>query len=299
MNFINLHPLNPRTMTSTPIITTYTLDTIHRHSPEPDSLHLKNNDTMTPYSVVPRSDLARTTDEKLVQHWLETLERPDSMTDEGYRTFMQYCTEFFVAKNRLWQKDPAGQHKIINQEKRIFLLTTAHNDVGHHGIYATNALLAEQYWWPLMMQDIAWFVKTCHICQVQKTCQVLIPPTVAMPTPLFSKVYMDTMHMLHSSGYKYIAQGQCSLVYWPEWMMLRKENAKSLGQWILQDILHRWGLLLKIVMDNGLAFLKALAYLEKYYHIKHIRISGYNYRANGLVEQSHFKVWEAIFKACD
>ena len=67
-------------------------------------------------------------------------------------------------------------------------------------------------------------------------------------------------------------------------MMLRKENGKSLGQWISQDIIHRWGLLLKIVMDNEPTFLKALMYLEKYYHIKHIRISGYNSRANSLVE---------------
>ena len=115
MHFVNLHPSNSRTMTSTPIIATYALDTVHEDSPELDSLHLENNDTVIPYSVVPRSDLAHTTDEKLgeVQHWLETLERPDSMTDTEYRTFMQYCTEFFLAKNRLWQKDPAGQHKIV------------------------------------------------------------------------------------------------------------------------------------------------------------------------------------------
>ena len=53
------------------------------------------------------------------------------------------------------------------------------------------------------------------------------------------------------------------LVYWPEWAKLEKENAKSLGEWILQDIIYHWGLLLKIVTDNGFAFLKALAYLEK------------------------------------
>ena len=30
-----------------------------------------------------------------------------------------------------------------------------------------------------------------------------------------------------------------------------------------------------------------------------IRISGYNLRANGLVERSHYKVREAVFKACN
>ena len=120
-----------------------------------------------------------------------------------------------------------------------------------------------------------------------------------MPAPLFSKVYMDTMHMPTSSGYKYIVQGRCSLIYWPEWAMLRKENARALGNWILHDIIYRWGLLLEIVTDNGPAFIEVLAYLEKYYHIKHIRISGYNSHANGLVERSHIEVQEAIFKACD
>src|SRR5271168_4407940 len=53
------------------------------------------------------------------------------------------------------------------------------------------------------------------------------------------------------------------------------------------------------IPNNGSAFLKALKFLEKHYHIKHIRISGYNSRANGLVERSHFEVREALFKACD
>src|ERR1700678_81885 len=150
-----------------------------------------------------------------------------------------------------------------------------------------------------MAQNIAWYILTCHMCQVRKTQQVLIPLTVAMPAPLFLKVYMDTMHMPPSSGYKYIVQGRCSLTYWPEWAMLYAKNAKSLARWILNDIIYRWGLLLEIVTDNGSAFLKALKFLEKHYHIKHIRISGYNSRANGLVERSHFEVREALFKACD
>ena len=88
---------------------------------------------------------------------------------------------------------------------------------------------------------------------------------VAMPAPLFSKVYMDTMHMPSLSGYKYIAKGHCSIIYWPEWAMLAKENAVALGKWILHDIIYCWGLLLEIITDIGPAFLKAPAYLEKHY----------------------------------
>ena len=181
----------------------------------------------------------------------------------------------------------------------MFLLVSAHDDIGHHGVYATNALLSERYWWPAMVLDVTWFVRTCHLCQLRKTQHVLIPPTVAMPAPLFSKVYMDTMHLTPSSGYKYIVQARCSLTHWPEWDMLRTESAKTLAKFILHNIIYRWGTLLEIVSDNGAPFVKAMDYLSKQYNIKHIRISGYNSRANGLVERSHFDVRQALFKACD
>ena len=72
----------------------------------------------------------------------------------------------------------------------------------------------------------------------------------------------------------------------------------TIGNWIFNDILCRWGALCEIVMDNGPAFIKALDYLGKRYHICHIRILGYNSRANGIVERTHFDVRQALFKAC-
>jgi hypothetical protein len=109
---------------------------------------------------------------------------------------------------------------------------------------------------------------------------------------------MDTMHLPPSGGFKYIVQGRCSLIHYPEFRMLRHENAKAIGDWIFQDILCRWGTLVEIVTDNGPPFIKALVYLEKRYNIHHIRISGYNSRAN-LAERPHFDVRQSLFKAVD
>jgi hypothetical protein len=102
-----------------------------------------------------------------------------------------------------------------------------------------------------------------------------------------------------SGGFKYIVEGRCSLIQWPEFRMLRNEKGVALGNWIHQDILCRWGGLREIVTDNGTPFLNALAYLSKKFHINHIRISGYNSRANGLVERPHFDVRQSLFKAVD
>ena len=159
-----------------------------------------------------------------------------------------------------------------------------------------NSLLTKRYWWPMMAHDIAWFIRTCRFCQLRKTQQVLIPLVVATPAPLFAKVYMDTMHLTPSSGYKYIVQVRCSLTHWLEWEMLCKESAKLLVNFIPHNLIYRWGMLLEIMTDNGAPFVKALGYLAKHYHLKHIRISGYNSKANASVnlKKSHGPSYELL-----
>jgi len=178
-------------------------------------------------------------------------------------------------------------------------MSAAHNQVSHHGFFATNAHIALRYWWPHMSNDISWYVRTCHLCQLRKTQNVVIPPVVATPAPLFNKIYCDTMHLPKSGQFKYLVQGRCSLVHWPEFDMLRKETAKALADWLMRCFIWRWGTLTEIVTDNGPPWLKALDYISKRYHINHICISGYNSRANEIVERSHFDVCQALFKATD
>lgn len=76
-------------------------------------------------------------------------QRPDGLSNADYDWFMRYCFEFFADGPRLWRKDRQGAHKlVVNQPRRIFILRSAHDDVGHKGIYATQALVTERYWWP-------------------------------------------------------------------------------------------------------------------------------------------------------
>jgi hypothetical protein len=79
--------------------------------------------------------------------------------------------------------------------------------------------------------------------------------------------------------------------------MLRLENARTLGTFIFEDILCRWGSVEEIVTDNGPAFVQAVEFLSQRYKINHIRISPYNSRANGPVERRHFDIRESLVKA--
>jgi hypothetical protein len=129
--------------------------------------------------------------------------------------------------------------------------------------------------------------------------KVHIPPTVAEPTPLFHKVYIDTMFMPHTAGFHYIVQARCSLTTWPEWHALRTETGHTLGNFIFEEILCRWGAVAEIVTDNGTAYVAALDWLASKYGTQHICILAYNSRANGIVERQHRTIHESLVKACE
>ena len=126
--------------------------------------------------------------------------------------------------------------------------------------------------------------------------QVQLPLVVARPAPLYTKAYINSMVMPKSGGYRYIVQARCSLSGWPEWRALRSENARTLGEFLHQELMCRWGTLTEIVTDNGASFVAAMEYLELTYGIRHIRISAYNSQANGIVERRHRDVREALMK---
>jgi len=70
--------------------------------------------------------------------------------------------------------------------------------------------------------------------------------------------------------------------------VLRQENVRAIGQWLFENIICRWGSLVKIVTDNRALFKKAVTWLEEKYGIKGVAISPYNSQANCIVERPHW-----------
>ena len=126
-----------------------------------------------------------------------------------------------------------------------------------------------------------------------------IPPTVPAVPTLFQKVHIDTFLMPQIGNYRYVVHARDSLTAWPEWRALTSETGVTLGNFIFEEILCRWGAVADIVTDNGPAFVSAVDHISSKYGIHHIRISGYNSQANGLIERQHFPVHESIMKTCD
>ena len=203
---------------------------------------------------------------------------PDGHTTDELDRLHRRARNFFVHDSRLWRRNAQGRHQLVLQhvQQRFSVTRDAHDRLGHKGFFSTLRALLDRFWWPSIAHNVRWYVKTCHKCQIRQTTKVRIPPTVAAPAPLFHKAYVDTMFMPHAGGYQYIVQACCSLTAWPEWRALRKETGHTLGAFLFEEILCRWGAVAEIVTDNGTAFVAALDWLERRFGIRHIRISAYN-----------------------
>jgi len=105
IHFLNPLPTTRPAISSSPPIACYVTESTREDSPDfPEDPFNTTVEPPTPYSAVPWSETAILADIKLikVQDWLETLERPNSLSDSEYKSFMCYCTKFFIVNDRLW-----------------------------------------------------------------------------------------------------------------------------------------------------------------------------------------------------
>jgi hypothetical protein len=115
----------------------------------------------------------------------------------------------------------------------------------------------------MLVDDVKWYIWTCHVCQTCQTMKLHIPLRVPLISGLFHKVHIDTMLMPKVGGYRYIVQARCTLTSYPEWHMLCLEKVVGLASFIFEDILCRWGPVSEIVTDNGPRFIQALEFLAE------------------------------------
>ena len=112
------------------------------------------------------------------------------------------------------------------------------------------ARLRDRFLWPRMGEGVKWYVQTCHECQVQQMKKIHIPPTVPHPGYLFWKIYINVMHMLALKGFKFILHARCSLSVELEYVVLKKQTANAVAEFLMKTQC-RFGGLFEMVTDNA------------------------------------------------
>lgn len=255
-----------------------------------------------PYVETHRTEAGMHQDKQLplIKEWLkDPMTRPEGMTDKNFTKFMRFSRPFFLSKtDKLYRRGDGDSHKlVVEKEHRMYMMRASHNSLGHRGVYATKSLVELRFWWPEMDRDVAWFVKTCHACQLRQKTLLKIPPVATMTPSIFQKIHTDVMIMgTPSNNHKFVVAARCSLSRYLEARPLRAENGEALGKFLLEDIICRWGCPKWIVTDNAPQFIAALKWLNAKYGIIGIRISSYNSQAQGPVERGHWDMRQSLYK---
>jgi len=118
-----------------------------------------------PTPVIPCSVLAQHANDRLdaVCTMLLNPLSPTDLSEPGICGLIHYASKFFLLNGKLMRCDPQGCHKVVMpKEKHFFLITRAHEIVGHRAIFSTLSNLQERFWWLMLDDDVKWFVSTCH-----------------------------------------------------------------------------------------------------------------------------------------
>ena len=175
------------------------------------------------YPTIPRSTkaIAREAWIRLIRGFLETRAQPADLSDTEFHSFVNSELKFFLLHGSLWHREPHGRHQLVVPEHRHFgLIKEAHDDLRHKGVFTVRTRLLLRFWRPMLVEDVKWFIQTCHECQIHQSRRLHIPPTVLVISGLFCKVHLDMMVMPRSAGYQYIVQAHCALTAYPKWPML-------------------------------------------------------------------------------
>ncbi|KXN89217.1 Pro-Pol polyprotein, partial [Leucoagaricus sp. SymC.cos] len=120
---------------------------------------------------------------------------------------------------------------VIEPEHCMSIMKECHDRLGHRGIYATTQIISHRFWWPGLEIDIAWYVRTCHLCQIRQKKALEMPPVVMHTPSLFQVLHADIVHISPpSNGCSYVVHGRCGLSSWMEACALRKENMQTIGE---------------------------------------------------------------------
>ena len=271
--------------------------------PNPFSMLTLIHSTPPTPTDLPSSLTSRIAQEEMlnhIRHFLETLESPKMETPQKKRRFLAKASDFFMKDGKLFKRngDRPPLLVIFEPTNKLSILKQAHDNLGHRGVQAVFELIRHRFFWPHIRADILHHVRSCHECQIRSLKKMEIPLTISIPTTLFSKIYIDIMHMPKAKGYRYIVAARDDLSGACEAKPLRKANSKSLANFFWDYIFCRYGAPQKVVTDNGPEVQDAFDKLLKRLGIPQIRITPYNHHANGVVERGHFILRESIIKSC-
>ena len=236
--------------------------------------------------------------------YLKTDVMPSRCEDPAERkTFIRRTKNFFLHDgDRLWKIEPKGKLPrlvVLDIDRRSALIAEAHNDVGHRGRDATYKTLSERFFWPNMFDQIAYFVRSCNICQLRSKTRPIVAFSPTWSSGILRRFDLDTVHMPDGvGGMKFLLQATDPSISWVEVRAVRRASSEAWAKFLYEEVYCRFGGVLLCLVDGGSEFKGAVEILFKQFGVVAIVSSPYHPEGNGHAERSHQTLVNSILRAC-
>ena len=219
------------------------------------------------------------------------------------KSFVRKTKNFFLHdNNHLWKIELKGKIPhlvIIDVDRCLALIAEVHNDVGHWGHDTTYKMLSEHFFWLNMYNQIAYFVHSCNVCQLQPKTHPIIAFSPTWSSGILWRFDLNTVHMPDSfGGMKYLLQATDPSISWVEAQVARRANSESWAKFLDKEVYCQFGSILLCLINSGTEFKGAVEILFKQYGIVAIVSSLYHPEGNGHLECSHQTSINSILWAC-
>ena len=240
-------------------------------------------------------------DDLILGRYLETLRRPDGMTDQQFQQLRQKSRSFLVRDGYLYKRSKKRQppRRVVGTlEQQREVLHEVH-EFGHRGRQATYDQMRQRYQWKGMYEDVIKYVKSCEECQSRARNRQQEPLHPTWSITVWEKVGIDIVYMpVTEDGFGFIVFARDDLSGWVEGRAIKAADSKNVAKFIYEDVICRHGCPRRIVLDRGSENLNLTKDLLEHYKIKRTIVSAYHPQANGLVERGHDPIVNSLAKYC-
>lgn len=159
--------------------------------------------------------------------------------------------------------------------------------------------------WRGMEEDIIKYVKSCPVCQLQKTTRItsqakgLIPDIPLKPNDKIAMDIFGPLPITHS-GNKFILSIQDRLTRFITLVPMKNASSEEIIENLLDQYIYIFGTPKNILTDQGSNFISELVQQFEYlFKIEHIKTTAWHPQSNGNIERMHSTIKNLIKTAIE